>query len=129
VMIHRGAFGAFERMVAYLIELYAGAFPTWLHPVQVIVIPIAEAQHEYAAKVAAQLRSARLRVEVDDRAQKMQRKIRDAHARKVPYMAIVGEREAVAEHVNIRDRSNTEVDSTLDSFVNMVATEVAERRR
>jgi threonyl-tRNA synthetase len=129
VMIHRGAFGAFERMVAYLIELYAGAFPTWLHPVQVIVIPIAEAQHEYARKVAAQLRSARLRVEVDDRPQKMQRKIRDAHARKVPYMAIVGEREEAAEHVNIRDRSNTEVDSTLDSFVSMVASEVAERRR
>ena len=129
VMIHRGAFGAFERMVAYLIELYAGAFPTWLHPVQVIVIPIAEGQHDYARKVAAQLRSARLRVEVDDRPQKMQRKIRDAHARKVPYMAIVGEREEAAEHVNIRDRSNTEVDSSLDSFVSMVATEVAGRRR
>ena len=129
VMIHRGAFGAFERMVAYLIELYAGAFPTWLHPMQVIVIPIAEGQHDYARKVAAQLRSARLRVEVDDRPQKMQRKIRDAHARKVPYMAIVGEREEAAEHVNIRDRSNTEVDSSLDSFVSMVATEVAERRR
>ena len=129
VMIHRGAFGAFERMVAYLIELYAGAFPTWLHPMQVIVIPIAEGQHDYARKVAAQLRSAQLRVEVDDRPQKMQRKIRDAHARKVPYMAIVGEREEAAEHVNIRDRSNTEVDSSLDSFVSMVATEVAERRR
>jgi threonyl-tRNA synthetase len=129
VMIHRGAFGAFERMTAYLIEQYAGAFPTWLHPVQVIVIPITDAQHEYAHKVADRLRSLRLRVEVDDRAQKMQRKIRDAHARKVPYMAIVGAREAETEHVNVRDRSNQEVDTSLESFATMVATEVAERRR
>jgi len=129
VMIHRGAFGAFERMTAYLIEQYAGAFPTWLHPVQVIVIPITDSQHEYASRVADRLRSLRLRVEVDDRSQKMQRKIRDAHARKVPYMAIVGAREAETEHVNVRDRSNREVDSSLESFASMVATEVAERRR
>jgi threonyl-tRNA synthetase len=129
VMIHRGAFGAFERMTAYLIEQYAGAFPTWLHPVQVIVIPITDAQHEYANKVADRLRSLRLRAEVDDRAQKMQRKIRDAHARKVPYMAIVGAREAESEHVNVRDRSNQEVETSLESFASMVATEVAERRR
>jgi threonyl-tRNA synthetase len=129
VMIHRGAFGAFERMTAYLIEQYAGAFPTWLHPVQVIVIPITDSQHEYASRVADRLRSLRLRVEVDDRSQKMQRKIRDAHARKVPYMAIVGAREAETEHVNVRDRSNQEVDSSLESFASMVATEVAERRR
>jgi threonyl-tRNA synthetase len=129
VMIHRGAFGAFERMTAYLIEQYAGAFPTWLHPVQVIVIPITDSQHEYANRVADRLRSLRLRVEVDDRSQKMQRKIRDAHARKVPYMAIVGAREAETEHVNVRDRSNQEVDSPLESFASMVVTEVAERRR
>ena len=129
VMIHRGAFGAFERMTAYLIEHYAGAFPTWLHPVQVVVIPITDAQHEYAQKVVDRLRSLRLRVEVDDRSQKMQRKIRDAHARKVPYMAIVGAREAETEHVNVRDRSNQEVDMSLESFASMVATEVVERRR
>jgi threonyl-tRNA synthetase len=129
VMIHRGAFGAFERMTAYLIEHYAGAFPTWLHPVQVVVIPITDAQHEFAQKVMDRLRSQRLRVEVDDRSQKMQRKIRDAHARKVPYMAIVGAREAETEHVNVRDRSNQEVDMSLESFASMVATEVAERRR
>ena len=129
VMIHRGAFGAFERMTAYLIEQYAGAFPTWLHPVQVIVIPITDSQHEYASRVADRLRSLRLRVEVDDRSQKMQRKIRDAHARKVPYMAIVGAREAETAHVNVRDRSNREVDSSLESFASMVVTEVAERRR
>jgi threonyl-tRNA synthetase len=129
VMIHRGAFGAFERMTAYLIEHYAGAFPTWLHPVQVIVIPITDAQLDYARTVADRLRSLRLRVEVDARSERMQRKIRDGQARKVPYMAIVGAREAEAEHVNVRDRSGDQVDSSLDSFASMVATEVAERRR
>jgi threonyl-tRNA synthetase len=68
-------------------------------------------------------------VEVDDRSERMQRKIRDAQARKIPYMAIVGAREAETEHVNIRDRSGNQVDSSLESFASMVATEVAEKRR
>src|SRR5467141_1740741 len=129
VMVHRGAAGAMERLFSYLIERYAGAFPTWLHPTQVVVIPITDAQHEYATKVAARVRASRLRVEVDKRPEKMQRKIRDAHNRKVPYMAIVGAREAEAEHVNVRDRTNREVDTPLEAFVTMVSTEVMERRR
>ena len=129
IMVHRGAAGAMERLFSYLIERYAGAFPTWLHPVQVIVIPITDAQLEYAKRVADRLRSLRLRAEVDTRPERMQRKIRDAQARKVPYMAIVGAREAEAEHINIRDRSGDQVDSSLEAFASMVATEVAERRR
>ena len=129
VMVHRGAAGAMERLFSYLIERYAGAFPTWLHPTQVVVIPITDAQHEYAAKVAARLRASRLRVDVDDRPEKMQRKIRDAHNRKVPYMAIVGAREAEAGHVNVRDRTNREVDTPLEAFVTTVSTEVMERLR
>ena len=129
IMVHRGAAGSMERLFSYLIERYAGAFPTWLHPVQVIVIPITDAQIDYARKVADRLRSLRLRVEVDARPERMQRKIRDGQARKVPYMAIVGAREAETEHVNIRDRSGTQVDSSLESFASMVATEVAEKRR
>jgi len=129
VMVHRGAAAAMERLFSYLIERYAGGFPTWLHPTQVVVIPITDTQHEYATKVAARLRASRLRVEVDKRPEKMQRKIRDAHNRKVPYMAIVGAREAEAEHVNVRDRTNREVDTPLEAFVTMLATEVAERRR
>ncbi len=129
VMIHRGAFGAFERMVAYLIELYAGAFPTWLHPVQVIIVPITDAEHEYAWRVADRLRQANLRVEVDGRSERMQRKIRDAQARKVPYMAILGGREAESSHVNVRDRSGNQTDESLDEFAQRVAQEVAERRR
>jgi threonyl-tRNA synthetase len=129
IMVHRGAAGAMERLFSYLIERYAGAFPTWLHPVQVIVIPITDAQLDYARTVADRLRSLRLRVEVDARPERMQRKIRDGQARKVPYMAIVGAREAETQHVNIRDRAGTQVDSSLESFASMVATEVAERRR
>jgi threonyl-tRNA synthetase len=129
IMVHRGAAGAMERLFSYLIERYVGAFPTWLHPVQVIVIPITDAQLDYARKVADRLRSLRLRAEVDARPERMQRKIRDGQARKVPYMAIVGAREAEAEHVNIRNRSGEQVDSSLESFASMVATEVAERRR
>ncbi|HUZ86942.1 MAG TPA: threonine--tRNA ligase [Candidatus Baltobacterales bacterium] len=129
IMVHRGAAGSMERLFSYLIERYAGAFPTWLHPVQVIVIPITDAQLDYARKMADRLRSLRLRVEVDARPERMQRKIRDGQARRVPYMAIVGAREAETEHVNIRDRSGNQVDSTLESFASMVATEVAERRR
>ena len=129
VMVHRGAFGAFERMTAYLIEHYAGAFPTWLHPTQVVVIPITDAQRDYAVRVADRLRSLRLRVDVDDRSERMQRKIRDAQARKVPYMAIVGAREAETEHVNVRDRGGNQVDTPLESFAQLVVTEVAERRR
>jgi threonyl-tRNA synthetase len=129
IMVHRGAAGAMERLFSYLIERYAGAFPTWLHPIQVIVIPITDAQLDYARKVADRLRAMRLRVEVDARPERMQRKIRDGQARKVPYMAIVGAREAETEHVNIRDRSGAQVDSTLESFASMVATEVAEKRR
>jgi threonyl-tRNA synthetase len=129
IMVHRGAAGAMERLFSYLIERYAGAFPTWLHPVQVIVIPITDAQLDYARQVADRLRSLRLRVEVDARPERMQRKIRDGQARKVPYMAIVGAREAEAEHVNVRNRSGEQVDSSLESFASMVATEVAEKRR
>jgi threonyl-tRNA synthetase len=129
VMVHRGAAGSMERLFSYLIERYIGAFPTWLHPVQVVVVPITDAQHEYAQLIANRLRKARLRVEVDDRPERMQRKIRDAQARKVPYMTIAGAREAEAGRVNVRDRGGNQTDESLDEFAERVAVEVAERRR
>jgi threonyl-tRNA synthetase len=129
VMVHRGAAGSMERLFSYLIERYVGAFPTWLHPVQVVVIPITDAQIDYARVIEARLRKAKLRVEVDDRPERMQRKIRDAQARKVPYMTIAGAREAEEQHVNVRDRAGTQTDEPLDEFVQRVAQEVAERRR
>jgi threonyl-tRNA synthetase len=129
VMVHRGAAGSMERLFSYLIERYMGAFPTWLHAVQVVVIPITDAEGEYARRVAARLREAKLRFEVDNRSERMQRKIRDAQARKVPYMAILGGREAESTHVNVRDRSGNQTDESLEEFVMRVAQEVAERRR
>ena len=129
IMVHRGAAGAMERLFSYLIERYAGAFPTWLHPVQAVVIPITDGERDYAGQVAARLRQAKLRVEVDDRSERMQRKIRDAQARKVPYMAIVGGREAESNHVNVRDRAGKQTDESLEEFVQRVANEAAERSR
>src|SRR2546425_3818026 len=129
VMVHRGAAGAMERRFSYLIERWVGAFPTWLHPVQVVVIPITDAEAPYARSAADRLRKKGLRVEVDDRSERMQRKIRDAHNRKVPYMAIVGAREAEAGHVNVRDRTGSKVDMPLESFQEMLNAEIAERRR
>jgi len=104
VMIHRAPFGSLERFVGVLIEHFAGAFPFWLAPVQATVIPIADRHAEYAGKVRALLAEAGLRVEVDARAERMQAKIRDAQLQKVPYMLIVGDREAAAGAVAVRSR-------------------------
>ena len=128
VMIHRGAFGSMERMMAYLIEKFAGAFPTWLHPVQVVVIPITDAQAEYAEQVAARLRKSRLRVLVDSRPERMNKKIREAQHQRVPYMAVLGAREAENGQVSVRNRAGEQSDESLDAFADRVALEVAERR-
>src|SRR5262249_61812862 len=105
VMIHRGAFGAMERMIAYLIEHYGGAFPTWLAPLQVAVLPITDAHVEYAGAVAACLRRSRVRVEGDDRSERIGKKIAEAQAKKVPYMAGVGGRGGEVGRVQGRDRA------------------------
>src|SRR5438067_3554270 len=129
VMVHRGAAGAMERLFSYLIERYAGAFPTWLHPTQVVVTPIADAHNEYAQEVAARLRASRVRVEVDRRSERLDRKIRDAKLKKVPYVAVVGGKEVESGHVNAQNRAGEKVDMALESFVEMLTAEIAERRR
>ena len=97
-MIHRALFGSFERFIGILIEHYAGELPLWLAPVQAIVLPIADRHVEAAAAVAARCARPALRAEVDDRTESVGRKIRDAELRKVPYMLVVGDREAEAGH-------------------------------
>ena len=129
VMVHRGAAGAMERLFSYLIERYAGAFPTWLHPTQVVVTPIADAQNEYALQVAGRLRAARVRVEVDSRSERLERKVRDAQRKKVPYVVVVGKQEVESGHVNVRNRAGQKSDTPLDAFVSMITAEIAERRR
>jgi len=104
VVIHRSSIGALERVVGFLIEHYAGAFPVWLAPVQVAIIPISEKNNEYTQKVAKILKERSLRVEVNDKDETMQAKIRDAQMQKVPYMLVVGAKEEAAESVNVRLR-------------------------
>jgi threonyl-tRNA synthetase len=128
VMVHRGAAGAMERLFSYLIERYAGAFPTWLHPTQVVVAPITDAHAAYGSDVAARLRAARVRVEVDRRSERLDRKIRDAKLKKVPYVAVVGGKEVDSGHVNVQNRAGEKVDMPLEAFVSMLTAEIAERR-
>jgi threonyl-tRNA synthetase len=105
VMIHRGVISTMERMTSYLIELYAGAFPVWLAPVQAVVLPITERQNDYATQVLEKLLDAGARVELDDRNEKLQAKIRDAQLQKVPYMLVIGGKEAEAGTVSVRHRA------------------------
>src|SRR5438128_2383661 len=129
VMVHRGAAGAMERLFSYLIERYAGAFPTWLHPTQVVVAAVKDEFNGYAQDVGARLRSSRVRVEVDRRSERLERKIRDAKLKKVPYIAVVGAKEVGTGHVNVQDRTGSKVDMPLESFQEMLNAEIAERRR
>src|SRR5271170_7622771 len=105
VMIHRGVISTMERMVSYLIELYAGAFPAWLAPVQTVVLPITERQNAYAEEVNRKLLEAGIRSEFDGRNEKLQAKIRDAQLQKIPYMLVIGGKEAEAGTVSVRHRS------------------------
>jgi threonyl-tRNA synthetase len=108
-MVHRGIISTMERMVALLIEEYEGNFPLWLAPTQAVVIPIADRHVPYANEVAAALRAEKLRVEVDARNERMNGKIRDAQVKKVPYMLVVGDREAEARAAAVRVRGGGDV--------------------
>ena len=128
VMLHRALLGSFERFFGMLLEHYAGALPLWLSPVQVVVIPLTERQVAYARQLAARLRQDGVRVEVDERNEKMQAKIRDAQVAKVPYMLVVGAREADANTVAVRHRRGGDLGPmSLEAFAQRVQTEVASR--
>lgn len=105
VIIHRAILGSVERFMSILIEHYAGAFPVWLSPVQVVVVPITDRHLEYAQKVAGELKGTNIRVEVDERSGTMQAKLRDAQLQKVPYMLVIGDKEASAGTVAVRLRT------------------------
>jgi threonyl-tRNA synthetase len=108
VMVHRALFGSVERFFGVLIEHYAGAFPLWLAPVQIALVPIAERHHEYAEKVKAQLEAAGFRVELDSRNEKMNAKIREFTLAKVPYILVMGDKEAESDAVSVRIRGNVD---------------------
>ena len=129
VMVHRGAAGAMERLFSYLIERYAGAFPTWLHPTQVVVAAVKDEFNDYAREVGERLRASRVRVHVDHRSERLDRKVRDAKVKKVPYIGVVGGKEVESGHVNVQNRAGEKVDMAVDAFVEMISAEIAERRR
>jgi threonyl-tRNA synthetase len=125
VVVHRAIFGSFERFIALLIENYAGAFPLWLAPVQVVVLPIADRHASYAASVHQTLQAAGLRAGLDDRQEKIGFKIREAQVHKVPYMLVVGDRESREGTVAVRSRTAGDLGSrTLDEFLNSALDEV-----
>jgi threonyl-tRNA synthetase len=128
VVIHRAIFGSFERFLALLIEHYAGAWPLWLAPVQVVVLPIADRHLDYAEQVRERLAAAGLRVEVDGRVEKIGYKIREAQIQKVPYMLVAGDREVAEGLVSVRSRFGGDLGArTVDAFVNDARDEVVRK--
>jgi threonyl-tRNA synthetase len=129
VMVHRAVLGSMERFVGTLIEHYSGRFPLWLAPVQAIVLPVSDGQVEYARKVEESLRQALVRVETDLTDNKLSYKIREAQVRQIPYMLVVGEREAAAGSVNIRSRDGREVGvRTVDEALAMFLEEIRSKK-
>lgn len=129
VMIHRVVFGSIERFLAILVEHFAGAFPTWLAPIQVEILPVSDKFNDYAAEVAAKLSEAGIRVHVDNRDEKVSYKIREAQLQKVPYMLIVGEKEQADGTVAVRSRANGDQGAMdLATFMAGITNEIAERK-
>lgn len=129
-IIHRSSIGCYERTIAMLIEKYAGAFPTWMSPVQVKILPISDKYNEYADKVAASLREKSIRVETDFRAEKIGYKIREARLERTPYILVVGEQEAKNNTVAVRSRKNGDEGSVaLEDFENRILLEIAKKEK
>ena len=127
-MIHRVVYGALERFIALLVEHYGGAFPTWLAPVQAVVIPITERQHTYAREVQESLRQEGIRVSLDNRSEKMGYKIREAQLQKIPYMLVAGEKEEAAGSVAVRQRETGDLGAvSLSEFQAKIKQEIISR--
>ncbi len=125
VMIHRAPFGSLERFIGILIEHFAGAFPLWLAPIQVAVLPVSEKFNDYATQVAARLAAAGVRCELDDSPEKIGAKIRSASLAKIPYMAVIGQRETDAETVAVRCRVEGDVGAyKVEDFIAAIRREI-----
>ena len=128
VMIHRVVFGIIERFIAILTEHYAGAFPLWLAPVQVMIVPISENQSKYAHQVCKKLIAKGIRAEVDDRNEKMGYRIREAQLQKIPYMLVLGEKEKEAKTVAVRNRKKGDLGvMSYSDFVKKLLDEIASK--
>jgi threonyl-tRNA synthetase len=129
VMIHRAPFGSLERFIAVLIEHCGGKFPLWLTPTQVKILPISEKNQEYAEKVALLLKNAEIRAEIDDRNEKIGKKIRETELAKVPYMLVLGEKEVADNKVAVRRQAKGDIGTMdLEQFIELVKEEVVSRR-
>ncbi|HHW91415.1 MAG TPA: threonine--tRNA ligase, partial [Firmicutes bacterium] len=128
VMIHRTCLGSIERFIGILIEHYAGAFPTWLAPVQVKILPITDRHLDYSRKLAEEFKEAGIRVEVDDRNEKVGYKIREAQLNKIPYMLIIGDKEVEGGTVSVRGRSKGDMGAmAADRFLELIKGEIEEK--
>jgi threonyl-tRNA synthetase len=124
-MVHRALLGSMERFFGGLVEHYAGAFPVWLAPVQVKVLPIADRHHDYARSVVARLRVAGARAEMDGRAERMQAKIRDGEMQKIPYLLVVGDREMQNDTASVRKRGEGDLGAKpVSEFLEMLRPEL-----
>ena len=129
-IIHRSSIGCYERTLAMLIEEYAGAFPTWLSPVQAKVLPISDKYNDYAESVTKALKNKGIRVETDYRAEKIGYKIREARLERTPYILVVGEKEAANNEVSVRSRKNDDEGAVnLDTFIERIVSEIANKER
>ena len=125
IVIHRAILGTFDRFISFLIEETKGAFPTWLAPVQVKILPITDRQHEYAKELAQKMMDEDIRVEVDDRNEKIGYKIREAQMQKVPYMLVIGDKEIENGSVGVRSRKDGDIGKmNQDEFIEKVKHEV-----
>ena len=125
IMVHRALFGSFDRFIGIITEHFAGAFPTWLAPVQVRILPIADSHKEYAEKLKQKLEEYDIRVELDEREEKIGYKIREAQLQKIPYMLIVGDKEVEANAVGVRSRKDGEIGAmSVEDFINKIEEEI-----
>jgi len=129
LIIHRAPLGTHERFIGFLLEHYAGKFPVWLAPLQVKILPISDKFMDYANKVKDTLRAAGVRVEIDDRSEKIGKKIRDTELSRVPYMLVVGEKEAAEQQLSVRRQGKGDLGSqSLEAFVSMIQDEILHRK-
>ena len=129
LIIHRAPLGTHERFIGFLLEHYAGKFPVWLAPLQVKILPISDKFMDYAKSVETRLRKAGVRVELDDRNEKIGKKIRDTELMRVPYMLVIGEKEVAENQLSVRrqGKGDTGVQS-VDAFVEMIKDEIENRK-
>jgi threonyl-tRNA synthetase len=127
-VLHRALFGSFERFLGVLIENYAGAFPIWLSPVQVIVIPVSEKFNEYGTKVFKKLKEKNIRTEIDSSDESLGKRICEAEKQKIPYILVVGEKESTAELVAVRSRDKKQEVLKLEEFIEKIEEDIKEKK-